>query len=87
MFTATHYAAQIDATLSTEGLLIPTHIVSCATDGSVVALTVGPFGRCGYCEVLTEWLTSDAADHICTDCQGDLDWSEPLAVADLPFGG
>lgn len=77
--SATPVLDALDAAAAT-GLLIPTHYALCTDDGSVVALTVGPFGRCFLCEVLTDWLTSDTADHVCRDCQGDHGWTAPRPV-------
>lgn len=76
--SATPLLDALDA--ATDGLLVPTHYVTAETDGVIVLLTVGPFGRCFLCEVLTDWLTSDTADHVCTDCQGDHGWSAPRAL-------
>ena len=80
MFDLADADAATEAALAADDLvLIPTHTVQCATDGVAVALTEGPFGRCS-CEVLTVWILSRECEHICLDCQGDLEWSLPWPV-------
>lgn len=80
MFTTVTEALESD-TLA----LIPTHLVLCSTDDTVVPLTEGPYGRCTCCEVLTRWIDSVECAHICEDCQGDLDWTPAWTVAQVPL--
>lgn len=73
--------AAVLAFLDTADLaLIPSHTVVCVDDGSVVALTAGPWGRCTCCEALTVWIDAAECAHLCLDCQGDLSWSLPWPV-------